>query len=291
MPHTHMQAPNASSVAVSSQNPLLDDTNVEGSGPAASNSHVLSAATASQRAATAHGASEESQTSASGHERDGHSAATHTDVQSLAEQQRQMQAPFDMHTHAGQGGKAHREAEGLLGSSRTNEEASISHMASREGRGLLPGSQDSTAAGNRSAGGAMGSGVQSVSHTSDVGQQQADHTATLNEAALREQQLHSSMLIWDEATAVDSSDGAYSRLERAGQSADVRDSTGDMKHASSMDRLMQHADVQSSAQDRSARAGGDAQLDLRWATCPCVLGTCSSVLATAISPEYMFTAI
>lgn len=171
--------------------------------------------------------------------------------------------PFETHTHPAHGGNSHGEEE----SSRTAEEASISHMASRDGQDHPSGLQaGAPSIAHRSAVDTLGSSAGAVGHAS--AEQGALHNSTSNEAVLRQQQLHS------DSTAGQSSvgdGGADSRQGRAGQSADGLSNRGDMMQSSSMERLMHHADGRSSAHGSSLRPGRDARLDLRCEASACLL--------------------
>ena len=298
-----MQAAHASAVGSDGYNPLLDvDVDraagssqsglpnhardrqlLDADGSGSSHSNIFSIAAAHERAAAAHGASDVSLTSAvEKHEPGGnstHPEPTRPAQQLDSQQHRQDRAPFQptMTTSMGdeghgsepQGGRFHHE------SSRTTEEASISHMASRDGLDPLSGPQPPDHGGGatiepRSVGGgglagrAAGSGpphaspIHSALHHSVSQDQGASHVA-------------------DESTTTGGYGGAgdqSSGLGRAGESACGLAGGNGMHHASSMDRLMQlpdDAEGRNGRQGNATLAGGDARLDLRCAFCLCVL--------------------
>lgn len=293
-----MQAPQASSGAPNGYNPLLDDSDREAAasraertahgqdqpshdldGSESNHSNIFSLAAAHERAAAAHGASDGSLSSAvdQQHQHQLHKNATTSQQPTPAPQhdspgQQRTQDPFEAHTGAhmhsrDRGGELAREGEE---SSRTAEEASISHMASRDGRAHAPEAQTHDAsAGRRSglgdldSGDALRPGSSHASHLHGSG----THAPAANGCT--------ASLSSDVRSDVDHCNG----LGWAGDSAGGLNGTGNMRHASSMEQLAQLADDyegRNSVQGSTSRAGGDARLDLRSGLFLCFLAASES---------------
>ena len=295
----NIQAPHASSGAPNGYNPLLDDADREAAasraertahaqdqpshdldGSESNHSNIFSLAAAHERAAAAHGASDGSLSSAVDQQHQLHKNAANSQQPTPAPQhdspgQQRTQDPFEAHTGAhihsrDRGGELAREGEE---SSRTAEEASISHMASRDGREHAPEAQaHGASAGRRSvlgdsdSGEALRPGSSHASHASHL-HGSGTHAAAANGCT--------ASLSSDVRSDVDHCNG----LGWAGDSAGGVTGTGNMRHASSMEQLAQLADDyegRNSVQGSTSRAGGDARLDLRCALFLCILAASES---------------
>jgi hypothetical protein len=239
-------------------------------------SNIFKLAESYQRTVPIQSASERSQLPAS-EQQDQDSIEAVSGRQASSVQHQNRQDPFQMPTRAAESGNPlTSEAED---SSRTEAEASISHMAGGVGRyhATAPATataeratEDHEAADDASDLASTRIGASASAPEPDEGQQRVAASPTLYpaHAASHGQQAHSQ---WRQTTGESiagvsgDEDETYSRVQGAGSAfvSGARSNGGGVMRASSMEQIHQHADGRSSAEGGSVRTAGDAQLDLR----------------------------
>lgn len=217
-----------------------------------SQSSVFALSAAQQQSAASHRDSGAHQTSASSHRGSDPRSTTAGGLSASGQNQAQSKDPFDTPANPSGHSKSGAQDE----SSRTLEEASISHMAGRNTQGRASRSSPSSSSPTP---GAAGGKSHNTSASSQHGVHASDHASTENDADSQQLQMHA---VPSHTASGDGGDSAYSRLERVGMSNAVA-GEGPQQSASLLMQSVPHGDGSSRGHGHDSRAGGDAQLDLR----------------------------